>query len=733
MRPRIALLILFLVLMIWQPHLSLGNPKDPTTEVSLYAHTDPSATSVNGRVLTLVANTTSRQAADVRNGLNFTLVPPLSAPLRVLGRVDAIVWLQAQQSVRGTLEVTISELTANASTIEMTYGSVTVGISSLPYQVQFGLGRVNHTLPAGSSLRFGVQFSPVRTVPVMLLWDDPFAATRLVLRVESVPKIVFGIADASGKTSAIFPGNGTNPVQLFAELIVEDPFHGINIRNVSLTVTNSSGGSFISDVPMNLTSRVESPLRLNYTLPMAIPPGRFNVTVSVLDVTGRSFFARKGVLITAFHTLVVVLVDSQKRPAPDLNVSLYADDQLIGQVMTNSSGIGVVRVPSSHIVGPLILEVRHNLTLVLTDQIESESDSALHLVLPLYDWNIAVSFETLSLPVSDALVGLYLNGTLIASSVTDANGIAHFLSVPLGTYEVTVASRFASGRFQNVTHVPESMNIMLKVSLVPGIRESTLLIMAALAVFVVFGAIAVRRERARTRRFNHVAELLGGRILESTVVMIVGPSGAGKSLLLNNILADSLELGRPCLHITNSELPSKIKEQLSRLGVNVRASENESKLRFIDAYSSQAGAVSAEKHSIASLGDLTALGIEITRCTDELGTWADVFLDSITPVISSGDPRRALDFIRHYGARTTKSGGNFVYVATTTLEPALLGRFEEASDCVLQVEKALGAGKIMGRLLVKKARGLEHERDWVGFKITSKGRIEFVSLPAAKR
>jgi len=732
MRPRIVFLTLVLVLVTWQPHLSLGNAEDPTTEVSLYAHTDPSVTSVNGRVLTLLANTTSRQAADVRNGLNFTLVPTLSAPLRVLGRIDAIVWLQAQQSVRGTLRVTISELTANASTIEMSYGSVTVGISSLPYQVQFGLGRVNYTLPAGSSIRFEIQFSPVGNVPVMLLWDHPSTSTRLVLRVESVPKIAIRIADASGKTSTIFPWNDTTPVQLLAEVAVEEPFQGINVRNVSLSVTNSSGSSLMSNVPMNLTSRVEYPFRLNYTLRLAVPGGRFNVTASVVDITGRGFVASREVLITPFHTLIVVLVDSQKRPVPDLDVSISVNGQLIERMTTNSSGIGVLRVPSSKVVGPLILEVRHNLTLVLTDQIQSESDSALQLAVPLYDWNIAVSFETLKLPISDALVGLYLNGTLIASSVTDANGIAHFVSVPLASYEVTVTSRFASGRFQNVTHVPESMNAMLEVSVLPGIPESTLLILAALAVFVVFGVIAVRREKARTRRFKHVAELLGGRIPESSVVMIVGPSGAGKSLLLNNILADSLELNRPCVYITNSELPSKIKEQLSRLGVNVRASENESKLRFIDAYSSGAGAVSVEKHSIASLSDLTALGIEITRSTDELGIRADVFLDSITPVISSGDSGRALNFIRHHGARTTKSGGNFVYVATTTLEPALLGRFEEASDCVLQVEKALGAGKIRGRLLVKKARGLEHEHDWVGFQITPKGRIEFLSLPTEK-
>ena len=464
MHPRFAFLILVLLLVVWQPHLGLANAEDTPTQVTLYAHTDPSATSVNGRVLTLLGNATSRQAADVRNGLSFTLVPPLSAPLRLVGRIDAIVWLQSQLSVRGTLQVTISELTANGSATEITYGSVTVPVSSLPYQVQFGLGRVNYTLPAGSSINFGIQFSPVGTVPVMLLWDNPSTSTRLVLRAESVPNVLLEVADASGKISTIFSSNDTSPVKLWAEVTVEDPFYGINVRNVTLSVTNSSGSSLISDVLMSLTSRAESPFRLKYTLPVAVPAGGFNVTASVVDVTGRSFVVSKEILITHLHALIVVLIDSERRPVPDLNVSIYADGQRITEVTTNSSGIGVLWVPSSRVVGPFILEVRHNPILVFrTDPIQSESDSTLQIVVPLYDWNIAVSFETLSLPVPDALVSLYINDTLVASNVTDVNGIAHFVWLRNGTYEVTVTSWFGSGRFQDVPHVPESMNTTLDV------------------------------------------------------------------------------------------------------------------------------------------------------------------------------------------------------------------------------------------------------------------------------
>ena len=208
--------------------------------------------------------------------------------------------------------------------------------------------------------------------------------------------------------------------------------------------------------------------------------------------------------------------------------------------------------------------------------------------------------------------------------------------------------------------------------------------------------------------------------------MIVGPSGSGKSVLLQNILADLLQLDRHCVYASNAELPSNIRGALARMGLKAGTYEKGNALRFIDAYSGETGAVSSEEHSVRSPRDLTALGIQLTSCIEELGGKADVFLDSLTPIASPGSSEHALEFVRYYGARITKSGGTFLYVATTATEPALLSQLEEASDCVLQTERLSGMGKTIGRLLVKKARGIEHARGWVGLKITSKGRIEFI-------
>jgi KaiC/GvpD/RAD55 family RecA-like ATPase len=646
--------------------------------------------------------------------------------LHILGTIGVFVWLRAQEGVRGTLRVAISEATANASVVEIRSASVTVGLPSLPYQVIFGLGTVDWTAEAGSTVRFEAQFTPTRQIPVMMLWDDPSAPTRLTLQVESIPRVTIRVHDESGRVSTIFPENESGIVRLISQVSVEDAFHGTNVKTVSLSLVNASGFFLIRDTPMNLTSRTDVPFRLDYALPIEIRAGSYDVTVSVVDAANRIFLTTERIIITSFHTLILRMIDPQSRPIPDLNISIFAIGQLVGEVTTNSSGMATIQVPSSAAVGALSLLVRRMAILIYSQVIDVALDTTLTLVLPLYDWAIAVRLRILDLPVSGAKVDLYLNGTLVATALSDSNGVARFASIALGEYEVSVISILGSTRFFNVTHSRELGATALEV-------EDAMLILGAVTVATVFGVYAVARRRVARRRFRNVAELLGGTIPRAIVMMIVGPSGSGKSVLLQNILADSLRDGRSCVYVSNAELPSRIRDQLAKMGFDAQACERERKLRFVDAYSGTTEAASPERHSVPSPTDLTSLGIQLTSCIEELGGVADVFLDSLTPIAMSASPERSLDFLRYYGARTTKSGGSFLYVATTTIGPESLGRFEEASDCVLQTEGSVSTRRIRGRLLVKKARGIEHEHDWLGFKITQKGRMEFLSLPGSER
>ena len=732
MRSKAVLLLLIVALATWQSQPRLANANAATIEIALYAHTDPSAESAHGRVLSLIGNTTSQHSADVRDGVKFTLLPALSAPLHLLGGIDVYVWLRSQNSVRGELRVAMSEMTANGTLSVIRSASVNIVVPASPYLVIFGLGPADYRISSGSTIELEIQFLPNTTVPVALLWDNPFTATRILLDVETTPIIDLKVTDASGRASTIFAENDTNMVRLIARVSTEDPFRGTNIRTASLTVTNSSGFQFIKDVPMNLTSQIEEPSRLEYALPIVIPPGHFNFTVDVGDAANRIFRVSRSITITAFHSLAIMLLDSMRRPLSGIGIELSVGDQLIDEVETNSSGIAASQVPSSSSVGPLKIQAQQNGQVILSRMIEVQSNLVLQLEVPLYDWDVAVRLPVLSTPIGGALVNLYLNGIWVASGSTDGNGIVHFVSVPLGSYEIRVDSPIGVSTFANVTHLAEQTTTVLEIPVLSEIPTSVLLVVAGVSIVAIFGAVTVSRRRMGTRSYKRVAELLGGTSPERAVIMIVGPSGSGKSVLMLNMLADSLQLGRRCLYVSNSELPSRIRDQLTKMGVNARDGEHENKLRFIDAYSGEAGTQSSEMHAVSSPRDLTGLGIQITSCVEELTGTADVFLDSLAPVVESGGPARGLEFVQYYGARTTKSGGTFTYATTAAIGQELLDKLEESSDCVVQLEKVTGKAKIGGRLLVKKARGLVHEQDWVGFRITSRGRMEFSSLPSAQ-
>jgi hypothetical protein len=270
------------------------------------------------------------------------------------------------------------------------------------------LGPLNYRLVAGSTIRFSVRFSPARQVPVLLLWDDPLTQSRLVLQVESVPKIDLEITDVHGKVSTIFPENESDLTTLIARASIEDPFGGTNIRCVTLIVQNSAGGYVIKDAPMNLTCRVEFPFQLNCTLPFTVPAGAFNVTVLVRDVAGRVFKETRPVSVTRFHTLTLQMVDLQKKPLPNLNVSIWAQGQLIDNRTTNSNGTTIFRVPSSRhfpgSVGPIEVQVRKAWLLIplLPQEINVDADTWDQIVVSVCDWNILVRLKDLSLPVPGA-------------------------------------------------------------------------------------------------------------------------------------------------------------------------------------------------------------------------------------------------------------------------------------------------------------------------------------------
>jgi KaiC/GvpD/RAD55 family RecA-like ATPase len=255
------------------------------------------------------------------------------------------------------------------------------------------------------------------------------------------------------------------------------------------------------------------------------------------------------------------------------------------------------------------------------------------------------------------------------------------------------------------------------------------LVIFFIAVASTFGFYAIGRSRKRRPlSFAHFKEILGGALPSASITMVSGSPGSGKTQMIYNIVGERLAENRPAVFVTNVGFPAKIREALKRLGIDADTFEKKRALRFVDCYAGLAGAQSSERHFVSSTTDFTALGVQISSCLEEIGAKGDVYVDSITPTIVNGAFERALSFVRHYGARVKAEDASFFYTISSSMEPETLTKFEDEADCVIQLDLYESAGVTKRRMKVKKARGSSHLQDWIEFRISRRGEIEFLPV-----
>jgi KaiC/GvpD/RAD55 family RecA-like ATPase len=203
--------------------------------------------------------------------------------------------------------------------------------------------------------------------------------------------------------------------------------------------------------------------------------------------------------------------------------------------------------------------------------------------------------------------------------------------------------------------------------------------------------------------------------------MIIGDSGSGKSVLMQSLAYQSLKSGRGCIYVTNVEVPSNVRTTAIMLGMDLTEYESEGKLIFIDCYSSLSGTASKEKRSLASITDLTGLGILITRSIEEIGSTTDVYLDALTPLFTSLKTDYVLTFIESIGAKVKSYDGGLCTILGKSAEKETITRVEEVSDCVIETQLSESRTGQRRRLRVKKLRGHPYEDTWTRFTITNEG------------
>jgi KaiC/GvpD/RAD55 family RecA-like ATPase len=312
--------------------------------------------------------------------------------------------------------------------------------------------------------------------------------------------------------------------------------------------------------------------------------------------------------------------------------------------------------------------------------------------------------------------------SVVQDVLTGIDGVAHFKNIPGGNYTVRADYFFAT--YQSPLNVIANGGAIVRVPF----PHRTITVIAALAIISVASVVLVRRRRGKLypTGFKYFTELTHGGLPEACFTTIAGNSGSGKSVLLNSLAGEHLALGKS-VYITNTEYPDKIRENLIKLGVCTEADLKNDRVIFIDAYSAIGGGSSKEEFSIGSHTDLTNLGLNITKSLQIAGPEADVYLDSLNPLISALRIDYLINFLQSVAAKVKANNGKFCVTVGTGIESEDMTKLEEFSDCVIETQlQESGAGQ-RRRLRIKKLRDKAYIDSWIRFQVEEKRGIVFLT------
>ncbi len=669
-------------------------------------------------ILTALPQSNAQKAADLTNGLDFKLSPVLGQDLQIQGALTFNLYLRASGPFEGTVGVQLAEVTPGGLQTLVPGAKVDtliyLNMATIP--VTLGVGpAIEYNFHAGSTILLHIGIvQTAGTGKPLLVWDDASAATSV-----KIPTLDPANAEIKyfGERSfgEIFEAgsNGTRAIHVNATLT--DTIGIYRFSSAILRLTAENGSSV--EVPMN--PRNATDYSTTYTVASSFGQGQWQVSLLLVDSSGNGYSFTQPFWVTRFYPVSIIVLASDGSSLPNATLAVGFDAESFWSSVTNATGWGTLSLPSTQVVGPLNLTVSWLGTQSLFP-LEVPGPKTLTIQLTVYSTSIRVTLLNIPLPLAN--VSLYQIGKVQQMS-TGIDGTAKFRNIPAGDYVVRVD--YLLNTYQTSLHIDQNETIVVPVPF----PHRTITTVALIAIIALASVVLVRRKRGKLypTNFNYFGELTHGGLPEACFVVIAGNSGSGKTVLLNCFAAEHLASGTS-VYITNTEYPDKIRDSMIRLGVGNASDVKDSKrLIFIDAYSAVGGGASTEEFSVNSHTDLTNLGLSISKCLQVAGNRADVYLDSLNPLITALRIDYVINFLQTVAARVKANNGRLCITVGAGIEARDMTKLEESADCVIETQlHESGAGQ-RRRLRIKKLRGKPYNDRWAQFRVEEDKGIIFLT------
>jgi hypothetical protein len=474
--PKLLAWIVVLALVVPALALVAGGqlPERPTKEKVFYLQTSDEARNIGVITTQTFMDTnvgTNGQVIDSDHQVvaRWFVFPELAGPVHVNGTVRIQVWWRAQgMAETGNVDwtLTLREIAANGTVAEIGSQDVSVQASNVFAVGEGRVDGVDYILSAGATLEAHLRLFGNIATTYFLAWGNATFDSRLVLPtndyVRPVPQGEGGIwtLDSEGNVENNFDPDAANKTVAIRALVT-DPFGGYDVAAVNVTVFAPNGTVVpeLDDAPMTKVlgffNTFESVYEATWNY-SGYADGRYNITITALDNTGRIAFETAGnvgghletaddgvFFIGALPIDVNILVrDGDGNALANAAVSLLLGDTVETSGLTNGSGMVAFNVSP----GVYQVQVSWDETLVGNAPLDALDDVPFSDPLVLDVAVYSVSFRVLDthgVALQDAAVGItFPNGRTTAEPLlTDAAGTVNVGLVAGGTFLLNVQWR----------------------------------------------------------------------------------------------------------------------------------------------------------------------------------------------------------------------------------------------------------------------------------------------------
>ena len=694
--------------------------------VTLYAHAPSSGELGSGPILNATPQWGAQQAARIREETVFTLDPPLGSRLDVSGTWIIHLYLRADNRLSGGLSIYLTENTSDAKTrpIQPGFNNTPVFLGTRAQDQPFGFNLNNVTLQKGSTIQLHVKLSTSDTVTgAYLLYDSPTTPTQITIPTRGATAAEIDFLTGSGESARIFETAGESAnASIATRISVTDAFGLYRLNTATLQVIDSSSSVLFSISDFLGAARKLNDYALAFNTTLKAPAGVYTLGLTITDrgvPSPNPYIATEKFYVAVYYETSIRIVDSTGRPIE--GAQLFTNSLLLNcSSQTNKTGWASLRLPASEIVGPYDLTVSWKNITQPSVPISVSSTTAFPIVFEAFDLSIKVRLLWFDLP--GVRVDLLSGSRAVSSGVTNSSGSVIFTQIPPGHYAADV--QYLGVAFGSNLTIDHSTSTTIQV---PIPYQAQLPYVAIPIIGLAATAVVMRRRKIYESPFDYFDVLTKGGLPDSCTTTIAGSSGSGKTVLMISLAHQTLKAERGCVFVTNVELPTNTRTTMKALGMDMSDYEERGKLIFIDCYSALSGTSSKEKKALASITDLTGLGILITASIEEIRGIGDVYFDSLTPLFTTLKSDYVVSFLQSMGAKVKSNHGRLCATIGTTLDKEAISKVEETSDCVIETQLVETRSGQRRRLRIKKLRGHPYVDTWTRFKISGERGISFLT------